>query len=187
MKNQWKIYTKTGDKGETSLIGGKRVPKFHLRIEAYGTLDELNAFIGLVRDQDIDTKIKDVLLKIQNVIFTAESQLALDPEAKTVKKLPEIKAADILLLETEIDTMNDELPVLTKFLLPGGHPVVSYCHIARTVCRRAERIVIKLSREEKVDDTILRFLNRLSDYLFILSRKLTKDLGIDELHWITKG
>jgi cob(I)alamin adenosyltransferase len=186
MKNQWKIYTKTGDSGETSLIGGKRVPKFHLRIEAYGTLDELNAFIGLIRDQDIDTKLKSVLLKIQTVVFTAESMLALDPESKTVRKLPEIKNADILLLESEIDRMNDELPPLTKFLLPGGHTVVSYCHIARTVCRRAERLVIKLSRREEVDETVLRFLNRLSDYFFVLSRKLAKDFGVEETYWTTE-
>ena len=112
--------------------------------------------------------------------------LALDPESKTVRKLPEIKNADILLLESEIDRMNDELPPLTKFLLPGGHTVVSYCHIARTVCRRAERLVIKLSRREEVDETVLRFLNRLSDYFFVLSRKLAKDFGVEETYWTTE-
>jgi cob(I)alamin adenosyltransferase len=183
MSNEWKIYTKTGDNGETSLIGGTRVPKFHERIEAYGTLDELNSFVGLVRDQDIDTHTKTMLLEIQDRLFTAESILALDPSHEPLRKLPEIYEDDILKLEHEIDRMNENLPPITNFVLPGGHPVVSYCHIARTVCRRAERLVIKLSRHSKVNELVIKYLNRLSDYLFVLSRNLAKDFGVIETPW----
>jgi cob(I)alamin adenosyltransferase len=183
MSNEWKIYTKTGDKGETSLIGGTRVPKFHERIEAYGTLDELNSFVGLVRDQQIDEHTKKTLLEIQDRLFTAESILALDPAHEPLRKLPEIYEDDIIMLEKEMDTMNETLPPITNFVLPGGHPVVSYCHIARTVCRRAERLVIKLSQHSKVNDLVIKYLNRLSDYLFVLSRKLAKDFGAEETPW----
>ncbi|OQX79813.1 MAG: ATP:cob(I)alamin adenosyltransferase [Bacteroidetes bacterium 4484_276] len=185
MSNEWKIYTRTGDSGETSLIGGKRVPKFHDRIEAYGTLDELNSFIGLIRDQDIDRHIKEVLIKIQDRVFVAESLLALDADHMPQRKLPEIEEEDILFLENEIDKMNGSLPPLTNFVLPGGHPTVSYCHIARTVCRRAERITIKLAQDNTVGHLIIKYLNRLSDYLFVLSRKLAKDLKAIETVWET--
>ncbi len=183
MSSDWKIYTKTGDKGETSLIGGMRVPKYHERIEAYGTLDELNSFLGLIRDQDIDRHTREIIIGIQGMVFTAESVLALDPNHKPLKKLPEIKEEDILLLENEIDKMNEELPALTSFVLPGGHTTVSFCHIARTVCRRAERLTIKLSRDHEISNLVIKYLNRLSDYLFVLSRKLTKDLNIIETAW----
>ncbi len=183
MNSEWKIYTKTGDKGDTSLIGGTRVPKYHKRIEAYGTLDELNSFLGLIRNQDIDEVTKALLVEIQDRVFTAESILALDPDHKPSRKLPEIKEEDILLLENEIDKMCMILPPSTNFVLPGGHTTVSYCHIARTVCRRAERLTVKLAQSCKVSDLVIVFLNRLSDYLFVLSRKLTKDLNVTETPW----
>lgn len=181
--DEFKIYTKTGDKGETSLIGGTRVPKYHDRIEAYGTLDELNSFIGLLRDQEIDIHSKSMLTEIQDRLFTAESLLALDPEHPPRRKLPEVFEHDIELLEKEIDKMNENLEPLMNFVLPGGHPVVSICHVARTVCRRAERITIRLSQQVEVNPLVIKYLNRLSDYLFVLSRKLTKDLGAREIPW----
>jgi cob(I)alamin adenosyltransferase len=183
MNSDWKIYTKTGDKGETSLIGGTRVPKYDERIEAYGTLDELNSFLGLIRDQDIDKQTRELIIEVQDRVFTAEAILALDPDHKPLMKLPEIREEDILLLENEIDKMNEVLSPLTNFVLPGGHTTVSYCHIARTVCRRAERLTIKLAQSYRVDDLVIKYLNRLSDYLFVLSRKLTKDLNATETHW----
>lgn len=183
MSSEFKIYTKTGDKGETSLIGGKRIPKYHDRIEAYGSLDELNSFIGLIRDQKIDEHSHQVLLEIQDRVFIAESILATDPDANFKPKLPQIFEEDIVMLEGEIDKMNESLPALTNFVLPGGHPVVSYCHIARTVCRRAERITLKLAQSNKVDLLVIKFLNRLSDYLFVLSRKVAKDMHVVETPW----
>lgn len=183
MSTEFKIYTKTGDKGETSLIGGKRVPKYHDRIEAYGTLDELNAFIGLIRDQDIDSHTHEILIEIQDRVFTAESLLAVDAEDTSPKNLPELDEDDIKLLEDEIDKMNETLPPIQHFVLPGGHTVVSYCHIARTVCRRAERITLKLSQHNKVPAQVIKYLNRLSDYLFVLSRKLTVDFAAIETPW----
>jgi cob(I)alamin adenosyltransferase len=183
MSSDFKIYTKTGDKGETSLIGGKRVPKYHERIEAYGTLDELNSFIGLIRDQEIDGHTRQMLIEIQDRVFTAESQLAVDAEAPPPRKLPEIVETDIVLLENEIDKMNETLPPISSFVLPGGHPVVSYCHIARTVCRRAERVTLKLSQHFEVSPMVIKYLNRLSDYLFVLSRKMTKDFDAIETPW----
>ena len=139
MEKEWKIYTKTGDKGETSLIGGTRVPKYNDRIEAYGTLDELNSFIGNLRDQLNDEHLREVLLKIQENLFTAESLLATDPDKKLSRPLPFLTEPDVLMLEQEIDTMNLHLPVISSFILPGGHPLVSLCHVCRTVCRRGER------------------------------------------------
>jgi cob(I)alamin adenosyltransferase len=180
-----KIYTKTGDKGTTSLIGGKRVPKYHLRIEAYGTIDELMSYIGLIRDQQINTDVKAVLLEIQDRLMTCASVLASDCEDCTVK-IPEIKEADIEFLEKEMDRMDAELPPLRQFVLPGGHPVVSYCHIARTVCRRSERLIIKLSEEFFVPELIIMYVNRLSDFLFVLSRKFVKDFNIIEIPWLPK-
>jgi cob(I)alamin adenosyltransferase len=177
-----KIYTKTGDKGQTSLIGGTRVPKHHIRIEAYGTVDELNSYIGLIRDQEIDPAYREVLIEVQDRLFTIGSSLASDPE-KSKMKIPDLKEEDIAYLEKEIDKMNDVLPEMRSFVLPGGHTTVSYCHIARCVCRRAERNTIHLSESEFVADLVIKYLNRLSDYLFMLSRKLAHDLGASETPW----
>lgn len=185
MNKEFKIYTKTGDKGTTSLIGGTRVPKYDLRIEAYGTVDELNSFIGLIKDQDINIEYKNVLLIVQDRLFTIESLLAWD-KSKTVNKLPQIVEEDVLLLESEIDKMNIDLPELHSFILPGGNTTISFCHIARTVCRRTERIVIKLSQELIIEDLVLKYLNRLSDYLFVLSRKIAKDNNINDVLWKAK-
>lgn len=180
-----RIYTKTGDKGETSLIGGTRLPKHHIRIEAYGNVDELNSWVGLLRDQPIDAHYIKVLLEIQDRLFTIGSLLATDPE-KNKMKLPEVHESDITLLEKEIDAMEEKLEPMRSFVLPGGHPVVSYCHVARCVCRRAERSVLKVAENEKVEELIYKYLNRLSDYLFVLSRKLAKDLGAAEAPWVPR-
>ncbi|MGL5888303.1 MAG: cob(I)yrinic acid a,c-diamide adenosyltransferase [Bacteroidia bacterium] len=177
-----KIYTKTGDKGQTSLIGGTRVPKHHIRIEAYGTVDELNSWIGVLRDSIAETAVTDLLIEIQDRLFTMGSLLAADPE-KSKMKLPELEAADITRLELAIDAMNEELPPMRSFVLPGGHIIVSHCHIARCVCRRAERNVTHLAETAELNPLISQYLNRLSDYLFVLSRKLTKDLGATETPW----
>lgn len=180
-----KIYTKGGDKGETSLLGGTRVSKSHERVEAYGNLDELNSFIGLIRDQDINPHYRDVLGRIQEVLFISEARVARDPDKET-RELPVFGDNDIHILEKEIDTMNDELPELKNFILPGGHQTVSYCHIARTVCRRAERSLIRVNKTSPVDEIIIRFVNRLSDYLFVLARKTGKDTGSEERVWVTQ-
>ncbi len=185
-----KVYTKTGDKGTTALFGGTRVPKHHIRIESYGTIDELNSYIGLIRDQDISNLYKEILIKIQHDLFTAGAILATDPEKAILKNgkerlnIPKIKEGDIELLENEIDRMEDSLPPMTHFVLPGGHTTVSYCHIARCVCRRAERLSVQLNETEAVDEGVLKYLNRLSDYLFVLARKLTFDLQAEEVKWI---
>ncbi|MEI7499796.1 MAG: cob(I)yrinic acid a,c-diamide adenosyltransferase [Bacteroidota bacterium] len=181
-----KIYTKGGDKGETSLLGGTRVAKCHERVEAYGNLDELNSFIGLIRDQEISSHNKEVLIRIQENIFVAESLIARDPD-KQARELPCLAEDDITILEREIDEMNEELPPLSNFILPGGHTTVSYCHLARTVCRRAERSLIRLDKNSPVEEIIIRFLNRLSDYLFVLARKTGKDLGAVESTWRSKN
>jgi cob(I)alamin adenosyltransferase len=186
MAHEGKIYTKTGDKGETSLIGGTRVPKHHLRVEAYGTLDELNSFLGLVRDHTDDQHYKAIVVRIQECIFTAESIIAADPE-KNVEGLPQIIEEDVTRLEKEIDKMNEGLEPLNSFILPGGHPVVSFCHVARTVCRRSERTLLRLNEVSKVDEILIRYVNRLSDYLFVLARKLGKDLGAEEIPWKSRG
>lgn len=183
MEKEWKIYTKTGDKGETSLIGGTRVPKYHERIEAYGTLDELNSFIGQLRDQISDQHLRGVLLKIQENLFTAESLLATDPEKKITQALPHLSEENVLSLEQEIDAMNEHLPALSSFILPGGHPLVSLCHVCRTVCRRGERIIIKLASEMVVNDILIKYVNRLSDYLFVLARELAFVNNIPDLPW----
>ncbi len=180
--SNWKIYTKTGDKGSTALIGGKRVSKTHPRIEAYGTVDELSAWAGLIRDQQIDDQSRKVVLEIQDRLFTIESLLAADGGANA-PDLPQLQEQDVTLLEKEIDRMNEQLPELASFVLPGGHPVASYCHLARTVCRRAERLVIKLAEENTIEPLILVYLNRLSDYFFVLSRYLLKKLGGTETAW----
>jgi cob(I)alamin adenosyltransferase len=177
----FKIYTKTGDKGETGLFGGARVPKNHIRVEAYGTVDELNSYIGLIRDLIETPHYKTILKSVQDRLFTIGANLASDP-AKNMTT-PDLKNSDIELLEREIDTMESELPILKNFILPGGHSTVSYCNIARTVCRRAERTVVALDFEQPILPMIVQYLNRLSDYLFVLGRKLGKDLGIEEVIW----
>jgi cob(I)alamin adenosyltransferase len=177
-----KIYTKTGDKGTTALFGGKRISKADLRIETYGTVDELNSYIGLVRDQEVNAKRKNILVEIQDRLFTIGSILATEP-GNTKVKVPSITEQDITFLEKEIDAMDAQLPPMKSFVLPGGHPSVSFCHVARTVCRRAERLVIALDAHEKVDALIIQYLNRLSDFLFVLSRKMTAELGAEETPW----
>ena len=173
-----KIYTKTGDKGETSLIGGTRVPKHHIRIESYGTVDELNSWIGLINDQDIAQESKTILSEIQDRLFTIGSSLASDPE-KSKMKIPDLHASDIELLENQIDKMNEVLPEMRHFILPGGHTSISYCHLARCVCRRAERNVIHLHETEYVNEMVIVYLNRLSDYLFVLARFIGHQLNVN--------
>lgn len=180
-----KIYTKTGDKGYTSLIGGTRVPKHHLRIESYGTVDELNSYIGLIKDQDILQEDQDVLKEIQDRLFTVGSTLASDPE-KSRMQIPDLLDADIELLEKEMDEMNTFLPPLKHFILPGGNTIASYCHIARCVCRRAERLAVHLAETEFVDEKVIIYLNRLSDYLFTLSRKIVFNNKNEENIWIPR-
>jgi cob(I)alamin adenosyltransferase len=187
-----KIYTKTGDKGETSLFGGTRVKKYHLRIEAYGTVDELNAYIGLIRDQKIPSTIFNTLIIIQNNLFTVGAMLATPPNKEKLKsgkerlKIPKINSDDINYLENEIDQMNLSLEPMKNFILPGGHTVVSFCHIARCICRRAERKTVELNETEIVNDNVLIYLNRLSDYLFVLARKLSLENKINEIPWKQK-
>ena len=185
-----KIYTKTGDKGTTGLVGGKRIPKHDLRIYSYGTIDELNSYLGLIRDQEISTDHKTTLLDIQNQLFVIGSLLATDPkllkEESKRKRLgiTFLNPEAITCLETEIDVMNNELPAMTHFILPGGHQTVSFCHIARCICRRAERSISKLHIEHPTQPEILIYLNRLSDFIFVLARKLSKELNAEEIKWI---
>lgn len=187
-----KVYTKTGDKGTTALFGGTRVPKDHMRIESYGTVDELNSHIGLIRDQQIALHYKEILIEIQDRLFTVGAILATPPE-KEVMKNGELRLqklgiveTDIELLENEIDSMESALAPMTHFVLPGGHTTVSYCHIARCVCRRAERLTVHLSHNEAVAEIAIKYLNRLSDYLFVLARKLSYDLNAEEVIWIPR-
>lgn len=180
-----KIYTKTGDKGLTSLIGGTRLPKQHVRIEAYGTVDELNSHVGLVRDVVSDTETQQLLIYIQDRLFTIGSHLAADPE-KNKMQLPPIIEEDIVALEKAIDKINEQVPEMKSFVLPGGHIHLSYCHIARCVCRRAERAVLRLAENEKVDEIHAKYLNRLSDYLFMLARWLVLKLNAQEIPWKPK-
>lgn len=177
-----KIYTKNGDTGTTLLIGGTRVPKNNIRIEAYGTVDELNSFIGLTSDSIDDKKVKDLLKEIQDRLFTIGSTLASDPE-KSRMKIPDLKEEDVVVLESEMDKMNERLPEMKSFILPGGLAANSICHIARCVCRRAERLAVALSENEPVEPLVIKYLNRLSDYLFVLSRKISMDAGADEIPW----
>ncbi|MHC1705973.1 MAG: cob(I)yrinic acid a,c-diamide adenosyltransferase [Bacteroidales bacterium] len=189
MNTEWKIYTKTGDKGETSLIGGRRVPKFDLQIEAYGTVDELNAFVGMIREQEMmDAHSKDILTEIMDRLFTLESLLAEDKSPDTagsgkVKPLPSLFEQDVDLLEKEIDRMNETLPGLSSFILPGGSKPSAICHVARCVCRRAERITLQLSQHLSFDPLIIKYLNRLSDYLFVLARWSNHLTGGEEILW----
>jgi cob(I)alamin adenosyltransferase len=180
-----KVYTKTGDQGETSLFGGKRVKKFHARINAYGTTDELLSYVGLIRDQDISEHYKKVLIEIQDRLFTIGAELAADPDKPNLKK-PDLVSADILFLEQEIDAMDSELEPMKQFILPGGHQTVSFCHVCRCICRRAERLIIELAETEDINPDIIMYVNRLSDYLFVLARKLTLDLNAEEIPWIPR-
>lgn len=180
-----KIYTKTGDQGTTSLFGGKRISKADLRIDAYGTVDELNAWIAVLRDQESNSGRKEILLAIQDRLFTMGSMLATEP-GNTKVKIPTLADGDVQLLESAIDEMETYLPPLRSFILPGGHISVSFCHVARTVCRRAERIVIALHQTEPADLLIVKYLNRLSDYLFVLSRKMAQELNAVESPWTPK-
>lgn len=180
----FKIYTKTGDLGQTSLIGGTKVAKSHIRIESYGTIDELNSYIGLVSDQIEFIEIKVTLKEIQDRLFTIGSSLATDPEKDSKMKLPDLKEEDILYLEQQIDRMNEALPVMKNFILPGGHVAVSTSHIARCICRRAERLCVNLKEhEEFIDPVVIKYLNRLSDYLFVLARYIGHLLQVEEIPW----
>jgi cob(I)alamin adenosyltransferase len=187
-----KIYTKTGDQGTTALFGGTRVPKHHIRIESYGTVDELNSHIGLLRDQEINQLHKEFLMQIQDKLFTVGAILATDPDKAILKSgqerlnIPKISKEDVEQLEKAIDTMDEALPPMTHFVLPGGHPTVSICHICRCVCRRAERLATALYEISPFHETTLVYLNRLSDYLFVLARKLSYELKAEEIKWIPK-
>jgi cob(I)alamin adenosyltransferase len=180
----WKIYTKTGDKGTTSLIGGSKVLKSHSRIESYGTIDELNSHIGLCRDLISIPEIRIILKEVQDRLFTIGSALACDPEKETKLKIPDLNESDVTLLEDEMDRMDLVLEPLQYFIMPGGHPTVSHIHIARCVCRRAERLVVELLMSDaEQDGLIIKYINRLSDYLFTLSRYIGKDLLVEEITW----
>ncbi|MBX2931792.1 MAG: cob(I)yrinic acid a,c-diamide adenosyltransferase [Chitinophagaceae bacterium] len=179
-----KIYTKTGDAGKTSLIGGTKVPKSHIRIETYGTIDELNSYIGLVSDYATEEHTKIILKEIQDRLFTIGSALATDPDKEPLMKLPDLKEEDILLLEKEIDAMSNELPKMKYFILPGGHVAVSTTHIARCVCRRAERNCVAMQENEMfISPLIIKYINRLSDYLFMLARYMGHILHVEEIAW----
>jgi cob(I)alamin adenosyltransferase len=179
-----KIYTKTGDKGTTSLIGGTKVPKSHLRIEAYGTVDELNSFIGLCKDLLTDEQGQKILLEVQDRLFTIGSSLACDPIKEPKMRIPDLKEADIELLEKKIDWMEETIPSMKNFILPGGHTTLSHLHIARCVCRRAERCCVRLELESlEVEEIIIKYLNRLSDYLFVLSRYTGHQIQVEEIPW----
>jgi cob(I)alamin adenosyltransferase len=179
-----KIYTKTGDKGTTSLIGGTKVPKSHLRIEAYGTVDELNSYIGLCKDLLSDKMAQEVLQEIQDRLFTIGSSLACDPIKEPKMRIPDLKEADVVLLEKEMDRMNETVPPMKSFILPGGHTTLSHLHIARCVCRRAERCCVRLELESlEVEPLIIKYINRLSDYLFVLSRYAGHQMKVKEIPW----
>ncbi|MFT6879310.1 MAG: cob(I)alamin adenosyltransferase [Algoriphagus sp.] len=180
-----KIYTKTGDQGTTSLIGGTRISKGELKIEAYGTVDELNSWIGMLRDISEAEARRELLKEIQDRLFTIGSEMASEPGSDS-KKLPDLKEGDIELLELAIDEMNDSLPPLKHFVLPGGHQHVSFAHVARTVSRRAERCAIRLHDEEGLSFLIIKYLNRLSDYLFVLSRMMVKEMKAEEVKWVPR-
>jgi len=179
-----KIYTKTGDKGKTSLIGGTKVFKNHIRIDTYGTIDELNSHIGLVRDYTPEEHQRNVLKEVQDRLFVIGSSLACDPEKETGLHIPDLKEEDVTILEKEIDSMNEVLPYMKNFILPGGHAAVSSTHIARCVCRRAERSCVNMQQHELfVEPVILKYLNRLSDYLFVLARFIAQELHVAEIIW----
>lgn len=177
-----KIYTKTGDQGTTALFGGQRLPKSDLRIETYGTVDELNSFVGLLRDQQVNLNRKETLIEIQDRLFTIGSMLAAEP-GNTKVKIPSLQESDVVFLEHEIDKMDAQLPAMKFFVLPGGHESVSIGHVVRTVCRRAERLAIALHEQTPLDTLIIKYLNRLSDYLFVLCRWMAHELKVDETPW----
>jgi len=178
------IYTKTGDAGETALFGGRRVPKSHLRVDAYGTVDELNSFIGLLHDSLEQEPVRDLLLQIQHRLFSIGAYLASDPQ----KNSPEtdLESSDLKILEDSMDLMDSRLPALKNFILPGGHPTVSLCHVCRTVCRRAERLIVALHQEDPVEALVLQYMNRLSDYFFMLARSLGQEAGAPEIRWTAR-
>jgi len=179
-----KIYTKTGDKGKTSLIGGTKVFKSDIRIETYGTVDELNSHIGLVTDYTPDEQQRAVLKLVQDRLFVIGSSLACDPDKQTGMHIPDLNEEDILVLEKEIDNMNERLPVMKNFILPGGHPAVSSTHIARCVCRRAERLCVSMQQHELfIEPLVIKYINRLSDYLFVLARFTAQELHVAEVIW----
>ncbi|MEX6687489.1 cob(I)yrinic acid a,c-diamide adenosyltransferase [Danxiaibacter flavus] len=179
-----KIYTRTGDKGKTSLIGGTKVPKSHIRIESYGTVDELNSYIGLLNDHLNDSHTKDVLKEVQDRLFTIGSSLACDPEKEPLMKIPDLKEEDITFLEKEIDKMNEVLPAMKYFILPGGHVAVSTAHVTRCVCRRAERICVQMQEEGMfVEPIVIKYINRLSDYLFVVARYAAHLFKVEEVAW----
>ncbi|MBS1752758.1 MAG: cob(I)yrinic acid a,c-diamide adenosyltransferase [Ferruginibacter sp.] len=179
-----KIYTKTGDKGKTSLIGGTKVPKSNIRIEAYGTIDELNSFIGLTADYISRQDVKTILKEIQDRLFTIGSSLACDPDKEPLLKIPDLKESDIEFLEKNIDAMNTELKPMKSFILPGGHVAISTAHVTRCVCRRAERICVNMQEQHlEIDPLIIKYLNRLSDYLFVLARYAGHLLGVEDIPW----
>ena len=187
--SKYKLYTKTGDDGTTGLFSGKRVSKHHVRIKAYGTVDELNAWIGLIRNDEIAAETNSFLIKIQNELMVIASQLADDTSGKTSKlsgKIVPITFENVTEIESEIDKINNELPELKNFIIPGGHLLISYTHLARCTCRRAERFITELKGEEEVSNVIIAYINRLSDYLFILARKLAEDFDVEEIKWIAK-
>lgn len=184
----FKIYTKTGDKGTTSLIGGTKVSKSHHRIEAYGTVDELNSYVGLCRDLLADAQCRNMLKEIQDRLFTIGSSLACDPEKEPKMQIPDLKEEDVEWLEKEIDRMNETLPTMKNFILPGGHATVSHIHIGRCICRRAERICVRLqSANEPIEAVVMKYLNRLSDYLFVLARYTAHQLQAEEIPWKPRG
>jgi cob(I)alamin adenosyltransferase len=179
-----KIYTKTGDKGKTSLIGGTKVSKSHIRIETYGTVDELNSYIGLLNDLITDAHSKQTLKEIQDRLFTVGSSLACDPDKEPLMKIPNLKEEDITALEKEIDNMNEVLPAMKNFILPGGHVAVSTAHVVRCVCRRAERLCVNMQEQEIfVEPLVIKYLNRLSDYLFVLARYIAHINNVEEIAW----
>ena len=178
-----KIYTKTGDRGMTSLIGGTRVSKNNVRLEAYGSVDELNTYLGMIRSFGIDKRAVDEIVTIQSILFSVGGNLATDTSVKDLKIKLGVREEDILFLEESMDRMDESLPPLTSFVLPGGDQAVSFCHIARTVCRRVERRILDMAATYEVDELVLRYINRLSDYLFVLSRKIACDRGVEEIRW----
>ena len=181
-----KVYTKTGDKGTTSLIGGTRVPKNNVRLEAYGSVDELNANLGMIRSYSIPAESAKELIRIQDILFVVGANLATDTTVSDLKQKMPCTPDDIEFLEKAIDRMDEELPPLDSFVLPGGSPAVSACHISRTVCRRVERRILDMGETIEIDEVLMRYINRLSDYLFVLSRKLAHDLHIEEIKWVPR-
>ncbi len=178
-----KIYTKTGDAGKTSLLSGSRVSKSHIRIATYGNIDELNSHMGLLKDLPVNEIRKDILVDIQDKLFTIGSLLASDPSKLIPEYLPKLEKEHVFILETATDQMENSLPPMKNFILPGGHQSVSFCHIARCVCRRAERLVIEVQEREAVSEIVIIYLNRLSDYLFVLARKMSQELNAEEIRW----